>query len=211
MKSKISLLFVLSFFFLLTAFSKSVKKEAVSFFNTQLETVCDIDGFVTEQDPKGLNVRESPSQKSKILGVIPPALFEKNESGLKYLVKPELKIIGSQHGWIKIKNAQESGIFEELTGIKPRKMFTGTGWVSGKMLTIKSQAKKAYSEPSITSRVVHSESPDLNFDKIDSYQLLACQDRWVYVIDKDLKKQNRYWLNKTCGFQETTCDGLNTD
>lgn len=198
-------------FFQTFSLAKPAPKKSFTQIKASTETVCELEGFVTEIDPKGLNVRERAAKGAKILGVIPPALFEKKESGLGYLVKPEVKIIGSENGWIKIKDAREAGIFEELIGLKPRKMYSGVGWVYGQHLTVKSQAKSAYAEPTKKSRILHSESAEMNFDRIDSFQLLGCQGEWAHVFDKDLKKDHQYWLDKICGLQETTCSGLGDD
>lgn len=177
-----------------TGFAKKVA------YDPTKENKCDFGAYVTETDPKGLNVRAAADKNAKVLGTIPPAVLEVDGT---YLVKPEVQVLGSKNGWIKIKGAHDnSSLIEELGKIKPRKMFKGEGWVSGKLLTVKSMASSAHDGPSKGNKVLFQ---DEDFDRIDSFKLLGCQGQWAYVEDKDKKSGNTYWLDGLCATQETTC------
>jgi len=203
--NKTSLIVILSLIFSLEISSKEKNKA----FDTSIESECSFEAFVSEKDPKGLIVRENPDVQSKILGVISPAVYETPPTSFRFLVKPEIKVIASKNGWFKINEAKDNdALIEEFAKIKPRKMYNGFGWVSGKMLTIKSNASEAYDGPSKEYKILHKKNEQLSFDKIDSYKLLACKGDWVFVEDLDMKNNNRYWLNRLCGIQETSCDGI---
>ncbi len=214
MHNNLILAFVVIFSFDSLVFAKDSKTEKISIkspsaYDPMVEVECSFDAFVIEKDPKGLNVREAPDAHSKILGVISPAVYEKPPSTSRYLVKPELKVIGGKNGGFKVKEAHDNeGLLEEMTKLKARKMYSGIGWVSGKMLTIKSNATEALLGPSKESKILHKQNDQVSFDDIDGYKLLGCQGEWVFVEDLKMKTNNRYWLNRICGIQETTCDGV---
>ncbi len=196
-------------------------------------TQCSFSAFAQEQDPAGLNVRQAPHLSSNILGVLPPAIKSKELDG--YKVKIELDILASDHGWFKITNAQDNA---ELTGQARRSVFAGKGWVSGRQLTVKSQASYGYARPSIKSPYVLSTNDGSSFDNdemVRAGQLIDCQGQWALVefagekLSAELnqrlvitpaskanlpKKHFRAWVNQICGNQETSCDNLdqqNTD
>ncbi len=188
-------------------------------------TQCAFGAFSIESDPAGLNVRQAPSATSKVIGVIPPTI--KSSELDNYLVKTELDVLGSHNGWIQITHAADNTM---LTGKPARPVFSGTGWVSGRKLTVKSQAKFGYAEPNLKSPyVLETKQGDFDNDELmHAGQLIACKGNWALmefsqnqlsaetndalVIDASAKKglpkgHFRAWLYKLCGIQETSCSG----
>jgi len=205
--------FIFSAIFPFGAFAQEKSEKQPQPFASTAESVCDFGAFVSEADPKGLNVREQPNANAKILGTIPPAVTP--DSNSKFSIKPELKILGAKSGWFKIKDAKDNAtLLESFSEIRVRKMYTGTGWVSGKKLTIKSQSDKGYSQPSKDGKVLNQKMEGEVFDDDESVaalKLIGCHGNWAYVEDVRMKKNNRYWLNKICGIQETSCSNLGNE
>lgn len=77
------------------------------------DTDCNIEAFVIDPDPAGLNVRESPTAKSAIVGGV-----RFNELGTV------VTVVGSENGWLLITGAEPTD--EEPYEIR--------GWVSGQMV-----------------------------------------------------------------------------
>ena len=76
---------------------------------------CDVDAYVVDPDPKGLNVRDAPGVQGRVVAVIPP-----DEDGtIVHLVA------SSPNGWVQIDRA------ETISGDV---VFNKKGWVSGNML-----------------------------------------------------------------------------
>lgn len=190
------------------------------------DTPCSFGAFVQESDPAGLNVRKAPSLSGKIVGTLPPVIESSELDG--YKVKIELDILGSNNGWFQVTHAHDN---TSLTGKPQRPVFSGIGWVSGRKLTVKSQASKAYAQPDEKSAVVLSLSDDSSFDNdemVQAGQLIACQGKWAQVefsrekLSSDMnkllvvapaaqiglpKEHFRVWVNQICANQETSCDG----
>ena len=188
---------------------------------------CSFGAFVQETDPAGLHVRSKPDPWSAVLGTLPPVITSRELDGLK--VRVEVQVLESENGWFRIAQAQDNSV---LTGQPERTMFKGQGWVSGRKLTVKSQARAAYAQPNIKSPVAFSFRDGSSFDNdqmIQAGHLIDCQGGWVLVEFNDQNLQNdirkellvaatarsalpdhhfRAWVNQICGIQETSCDGL---
>ena len=187
---------------------------------------CSFGAFVQETDPAGLNVRQTPNLSGKILGTLPPVIESSELDG--YKVKVELDILGSNNGWFQIANAQDN---TALTGKPARKVFSGSGWVNGRKLTVKSQARKGYARPDVNSPVILSLRDGSGFDNdeiVQAGQLISCHGNWALVefsrdkLSTDMNKlvvaapaaqaglpkgHFRAWVNQICAIQETSCDG----
>ena len=187
---------------------------------------CAFGAFSIESDPVGLNVRQAPNISSKVIGVLPPAI--KSSELDDYIVKTELDVLGSQDGWILIANAGDNTM---LTGKPARRIFSGSGWVSGRKLTVKSQAKFGYAQPNIKSQqVLETKQGDFDNDELmHAGQMIACKGNWALmefsqhklsaetnealVVASSAKKglpkgHFRAWLHQLCGIQETSCSGM---
>lgn len=76
--------------------------------------VCNLEAYVIDPDPKGLNVRAAPDAKSAVLAVIP-------QDGDGTIVQ----IKASEGAWLQIATA---------TTIEGRQVYKGKGWVYGPLV-----------------------------------------------------------------------------
>jgi hypothetical protein len=76
---------------------------------------CDVEAYVVDPDPKGLNVRETPGAGGRVVAVIPLD----GDGTVVHL------IASAPNGWVQIDKA------ETVDGTV---VFNGKGWVSGNML-----------------------------------------------------------------------------
>jgi len=190
-------------------------------------TRCLFGAFVLESDPAGLNVRQGPSLSGKIIGVLPPVVISSVLDG--YQVKVEVEIGAADHGWFQVAHAQDN---TELTGRPARPVFSGIGWVSGRKLTVKSQADKGHVRPDETAPVILRLRDGTGFDNdelVQAGRLISCQGEWALVefagdklsaAMRDLvvvdpvaqrglaKGRFRAWVNRICAIQETSCNDL---
>jgi len=78
---------------------------------------CDLEAYVVDPDPKGLNVRDAPGVNGKVVAVIPLD----GDGTVVHLVA------SNPNGWVQIDRAET---------IEGRVVFDKKGWVSGNMLGI---------------------------------------------------------------------------
>ncbi|MGC6494598.1 MAG: hypothetical protein ACON5B_17310 [Myxococcota bacterium] len=123
-------------------------------------TPCNLDAFVTDGDPKGLNVRDAPTTKgSTVLGQLPTT------------IDVMLHVVASQDGWFK---------FDQAEDIMGERAMPQAGWVSGTLLGtgVKNYGSlrtfHLYSAASSTSPVVGTPGEE-------TVSLLACEGAWVKV------------------------------
>jgi SH3-like domain-containing protein len=83
-------------------------------------SVCDTTAFVTDKDPKGLNVRDSSSESGKVIGQVP---FNKDGTTVHI-------ISSSSNGWVMIDKATI------VTATDEKSVFDKKGWVSANLLAI---------------------------------------------------------------------------
>jgi hypothetical protein len=192
-----------------------------------IQTACSFGAFVNETDRAGLNVRQSPSVASKLLGKL-PSNFKDPDSPM--VVRVEVDVLASHNGWFLIEGAKDNTILTE----KPaRPMYSGKGWVSGKKLAVKTQASKARLAPEANAGTAFLVGNVLDGDSLSKPgQLIACNGKWAQVeyslrnIAKDdldeikinpaarqgaPKGHVRGWVNRICATQETSCDGLGNE
>jgi hypothetical protein len=198
----------------------SATKSAASFS----ETKCEFVAFVNENDRNGLNVRAAPNIASKIVGKLPGTFV--HEDGL--VARVEVNVLATKNGWFLINGAQDSSALMDAT--KPRRMYKGDGWVSGRKLAVKTQARNARLEPSTAGETAFLVGNVLDGDSLSRPgQLIACKGKWVqleYTLSKDdaelvddikihpkakvskspIRVQG--WVNQICDIQETSCSGL---
>ncbi len=178
-----------------------------------------------ELDPKGLNVRAGPSAKSKIIGKLAPSIIDSRKDRFALV---EVSVIGSRNSWLLIDGAGDNELL--MDGLKLRPSFRGKGWVSGRKIAVKTQAKQARLEPNVKSDTAFLVGNVLDGDSLSRPgQLIGCRGKWAlleYKLDKndieliDEIKINpaakvsaspirvRGWVNQLCDIQETSCSGL---
>jgi hypothetical protein len=96
---------------------------------------CVMRGWISDNDPKGTNIRDAPSIKGKIIDVFEPGDEDTGE--------PTVEIVGYQSGWLKIR------------------LLKGFGWVSAKKVdfsveTNDNKPAALYAQPTRKSRKVGS-------------------------------------------------------
>lgn len=189
-------------------------------------STCSFGAFVAETDPAGLNVRASPNATAKVLGKLPPTFIEPSAG---YGVRVEVEVVGARNGWFLIRNASDN---EALTDRPARPMFSGEGWVSGSKLTVKSQADTGRAQPNLKAKAVLRIGDNETFDNdvlVEAGRLADCNGKWAQVEFADQRFPGkdrsslkidaaartglppgrfRAWVNRICGIQETSCDGL---
>ena len=168
---------------------------------------CGLMLWVTDPDPKGLNVREAPNGTAKVTGTLPGAT--------------EFTAINSSDGWIQFK---EPIAFQPEKGLEwvPIKTGPQTGWVHGSLVTTSLRDRwteegkgghfTVFTEPAETSAPVamwtHGEwwSPSNDMPAIQ--KVLACHEGWLKVDLVDGKKAaHTGWVHpkNQCPNQVTTC------
>ena len=187
---------------------------------------CAFGAFVQEDDPAGLNVRATASPTGRILGTLPPSFSTPDNPDFK--VRIELDVLGQKDGWFHVEHARDN---EQLTGKPARKVAAGDGWVSGRKLTVKSQATQGHAAPDAHSAAVLSLGDGDGFDNdalVGASHLVGCQGAWALIeldtarLPADVRSQlklgpggpagstaahPRAWVDRVCGVQETTCEG----
>ncbi|SDZ15079.1 hypothetical protein SAMN04487939_11874 [Lysobacter sp. yr284] len=188
------------------------------------ETACSFGAFVTETDPAGLNVRAGPGTAHKVLGTLPPIRHSRDEPPMSAMV--EVEVIAGADGWFKIRGAQDN---DALIEGPQRPMFKGTGWVSGRKLTVKSQASSGRQRPDAKAPAVMIGHDAMSFDTdafVGSARLAGCSGRWALVEFGPIERDDdsgleikpaakaglaggrfRAWVDRLCALQETSCDG----
>ncbi|RYE86305.1 MAG: SH3 domain-containing protein [Hyphomicrobiales bacterium] len=190
------------------------------------QVACSFGAFVSETDPAGLNVRAGPGTNHKVVGTLPPVKLSGDDPPVRAMV--EVEVSAGANGWFRIAKARDN---EMLTDAAPRPMFKGSGWVSGRKLTVKSQAAAGRLRPDAKAPAVLSGQDGLSLDGdafVQSGRLLGCSGKWVQVeygpfpadgeavsgltiapAAKAGAEAGRFraWVDRICATQETSCDG----
>lgn len=189
------------------------------------ETACAFGAFVAETDPAGLNVRAGPGTAHAVLGTLPPIRRSHDDPPIQAMV--EVRVTAGREGWFKIEGAQDN---DALIEGPQRPMFKGAGWVSGRKLTVKSQAQAGRQRPDAKAPAVLLGRDGLAFDSdafLASGRLAGCSGRWALVEYGPLEPDAgaaveikpaakaglaggrfRAWVDRLCAIQETSCDGV---
>jgi hypothetical protein len=189
------------------------------------QVACSFGAFVGETDREGLNVRAGPGTGNKVVGRLPPVKLSGDDPPVRAMV--EVEVSAGANGWFRIAKARDN---EMLTDAAPRPMFKGSGWVSGRKLTVKSQANAGRQRPDAKAPAVLTGQDGAGFDGdafVQNGRLLGCSGKWVLVeyglpADSEVLSgleikpaakagaepgRFRAWLDRICATQETSCDG----
>jgi len=131
-------------------------------------TPCDVDAYVIDRDPNGMNVRSGPGSTYKIIGNLP----NQDVNGIS------VHITGSQGDWMRVDIAVEEG------GDEDRTFFKGEGWLYGPLLGVDGigGGTKLYRQPSSRSGAIGN-LPGGG----DGATVRGCQGKWMYVEYRKLK------------------------
>ena len=171
-------------------------------------TQCTLEGFLTDTDPKGTNLRSAPRADAPVIGHLPPQF--KLEGG-DVTVGAEFEIVGSKNGWLLIRNADVTPQNEDL------KIFPGPAWLSGRLAGFTIGSLELRAAPADDAPVVAKlmgELPDGSGYGADLFKVLqvhSCQGHFAEVtilaapdIDPHAKPL-RGWVGHVCSTQLTTC------
>lgn len=144
---------------------------------------CDVEAYVVDPDPKGLNVRDAPGVSGKVVATIPL-----DEDGTTVHV-----VASDPNGWVQIDRA------ETIMGAV---VFDRKGWVSGNMLGIATRGYgtrgvKLY--PRARARKAAGTLPSEA-----EVRVAGCEGEWMRVKYKSLSG----WLDPAdqCPSPVTTCN-----
>jgi len=166
----------------------------------QAGDTCAFEAWVTDEDPKGLNVRAGPSAEAPIVGTLPPPVFDPE---LGFAEGAGIKVLESRDGWFRIGNpAWSRNLGGNPDGPK--------GWIFGRYVHFAIQTDKAFAEPDPSSPVVATAWRDKEGQHQIGYRHPhECRGEWVRLLVKDHDGAERLgWLRGTCAIQETSCDGV---
>lgn len=149
--------------------------------SSQARKTCQINAFVIDKDPKGLNVRSGPGTNYKIIGNLPTTK-----------VGVIVELAASQGNWVQITKAES-----------PEKVeFQGTGWVSSQLLGTSTrgygtEGVSLYSSANPQRSVIGRIPPETGV------KLLGCDQEWAMVEYQGLKG----WIEpqSQCPNPLTTC------
>lgn len=173
---------------------------------------CLVSGWSNDPDPSGLNVREAPNAKAKILGIVPPPRKMPKNSALDIAgpVKAEFRIIGHRDGWFLIDTIMAPGVpYDEAYPRSLPQPYKGTGWVAASKVGAAPSngglpAGRLYKAPNAEAAYSQIESPEGNLFGPDTplARVLACSGRWGLVETREGK---RGWTRSLCSNQVTNC------
>ncbi len=169
-------------------------------------TTCDASGFSIDQDRNGLNVRDAPSTKGKILGKLYSVSDPEVDDG--ELFGPRFSIREVRAGWVLISGADP--VSEEINGGELKQNYTGVGWVSAKKVRGIAYAKdmsspltSSFTEPSATAKVSDPDGlTNVNNMKeaFGSYPTVAsCSGEWLQLTYRQsgYLNTNKKWVKYT--------------
>ncbi len=206
------------------------RPRAITAASSPGRTTCtNIIGRLWDDAPEGRNVRAGPSASTARLGVLPPPLTEDRVPNLERLLPVEFNIIGSENGWLRIRNARYD---EDLAGAPVPAVFSDEGWISGRGVGVIVQTQLGFAEPSHDSAVLIDGRPHANLDGWRQRGIAGCTGQWVLVdwqepaapfegqeparwLDQAIVSRApftlRAWSAGVCNILETTCEGTDGD
>lgn len=147
-------------------------------------TRCDVEAYVIDRDPKGMNVRSGPGSTHKVIGNLP----NQDVEGIG------VHINGALGDWVRIDLAVEEG------GEQERTFFKGEGWLYGPLLGVDGVGggTRLYQAPTERSRVV-AKLPGGGAGAT----VRGCRGKWMYVEHNKI----RGWAapGTLCSNSLTTC------
>jgi hypothetical protein len=163
---------------------------------------CDFGALANDQTREGLNIRAEPRADSAILGRLPVL-----ENPYHEKVAAELHVIGVRNGWFLIEDAG----YPDNDFPKRPSVYSGRGWVSGKLLSTQFR--------SLTIKAAPDENAADVAEMADHYGITAildCKGDWVrietphYTLKPKLLPNGprgavRGWTQRPCTNQRTTC------
>jgi hypothetical protein len=94
-----------------------------------LDAPCDVEGWVADTDPAGLNVRAQPSITAKVVGTL-PALEQGKHAGKPYQRTGRFRVWEVRNGWLFITDGRDDRNGGVPADWPDRPAFSGSGWVA---------------------------------------------------------------------------------
>ncbi|HEY9606941.1 MAG TPA: SH3 domain-containing protein [Allocoleopsis sp.] len=145
------------------------------------QRTCQISAYVTDKDPKGLNVRSGPGSNYAIVGNLPT-----NTEGVI------VEVSASQGDWVQVTKAESPNKVE----------FQGTGWVYAPLL---GTSTRGYGSGgvSVYPSANTQGTPIGRIPASTGVKLLSCEQSWALVEHESVKG----WIapDDQCGNPLTTC------
>ena len=179
---------------------------------TQVDTAgidrCDTGGYNKDTDPRGTNLRATPSTRAPIVGHLPPR--EPIEPGATDLVGAEFHVIGATDGWLLIRDARARS--------DDKLVFKGPGFISGRLGVCTRVFGVLRGAPDVDAKAIaklSGEFKDGSRYGPDSYDVMAVHGCAGHFVDVTIRlapsiapkaKPLRGWNERACGTQATTCD-----
>jgi len=176
---------------------------------------CDLGAWSEDKDPVGLNVRDAPTVKARVLGKLPSPYRLKmggaeNTPDGGWLT--EFRIIGFRDGWFLIENATPPGKAYEDENRYPRnapKPYAGRGWVAANKIGANyanggTRMGGLFQAPHVDAKWMPARRKlggPLDTDD-GPKRIFACSGHWALVESHD---GVRGWWRSLCSNQVTTC------
>jgi SH3-like domain-containing protein len=153
----------------------------------QQQTACSVTAYISDLDPKGLNVRSGAGADFETIGAIP---FSGDGTAVD--------ITASSGKWVKISGARNA---------EGDRVFSRSGWVYASLLAVsiggggRDGTAAAYATASKTSKVVARLPVDTQ------YALESCAGSWMKISIAKKDKMIPGWIpnENQCGNPWTTC------
>jgi SH3-like domain-containing protein len=145
------------------------------------QRTCKISAYVTDKDPKGLNVRSGPGSNYKSIDNLPTNT-----------VAVIVDLSGSQGDWVQVTKAESPNKVE----------FQGTGWVYAQLLGTSTRGYGS-GEVSVYPSANTQGAPIGKIPASTGVKLLSCDQSWAHVEHESLKG----WIapDAQCPNPLTTC------
>ncbi|HQU86154.1 MAG TPA: SH3 domain-containing protein, partial [Pyrinomonadaceae bacterium] len=158
-------------------------------FAQREEPNCGINAWVTDKDPKGLNVRAQPSLKGKIV----KTLKRKDDTDGSII---SVYVVGYSNGWLKIGRAEN---------IDGDLLFDDLGWISAKLVETGTKGgEEGYDKHIKLYSAANAKSKKLGMIPSEAnVKIAGFKCGWIKVSYEDLTG----WIRDTniCGNPVTTC------
>ena len=159
-------------------------------------SACQIYAYANDPDPAGLNVRQGPSLKYSVIGVLKSADYD------GYQFSPEFMISDFKNGFYKIGDAVtgQYGDGPEET------VFQGPGWVSARLTGFEIEDPHLYEAPTAGSATILDLDNAWSLDTTTITAIHGCLGPYVHVTLTNASGSSATgWATDLCGNQATTC------
>jgi len=145
------------------------------------QRTCQISAYVTDKDPKGLNVRSGPGSNYAIVGNLP--------TNTQAVI---VELSASQGDWVQVTKAESPNKVE----------FQGTGWVYAPLLGTSTRGYGSGGVSVYTSANTQG-APIGRIPDSTGVKLLSCEQSWAFVEHESVKG----WItpDDQCPNPLTTC------